>query len=266
MLWTKFPRFLTSFSTILLLQLALLPTWASLVQAQSASDQRTVGKRSPIGFIPPKGQPRPTVTVGGGRRNSSLAVCPQQRPRLNLSSVQSNTATNKPLTPLLPSDKLGLTVSSHPTFIVYVPESGAKSVELTLEDNKGKGIYQKTVDLKGNSGIVDISLPTTATALEIGKDYKLVVSVRCQQTGPKDPFVEGIVRRIQPDTALANRLQSAKTLEKVLLYAEKGIWFEAVTNLLQLKRSQPNNQQIASAWKELLQSAGLSEITNTPTN
>jgi Domain of Unknown Function (DUF928) len=263
---TKFPRLLASFSMLLLL-LPIIPAWSLTAQAQQSSSGNpkvAVRRQSRVKFEPPKGQPAPTFTIGGGRRDSNNHSCPTARTVRNQPPV-SRTA-NEALTALLPTTKLGLTVSSHPTFMVYIPSNSAKAVEFTLENDKGEGVYQTTVNLKSNSKIVEVPLPTSQSALEIGKDYKWVVSMICQQPGPRDPFTEGIIRRVQADNALTNNLRAAKPLEKVALYAKYGIWFEAAVNMVQLRRSQPNNPEIASAWQDLLQSAGLGKIANEPLN
>ena len=262
---TKFPRLLASFSMLLLL-LPIVPGWSLIAQAQqSSSGSPTVAARrqSRVKFEPPKGQPAPTFTIGGGRRDSNNS-CPTARTARNQPPM--NQGANQALTPLLPKTKLGLTVSSHPTFMVYVPSNSAKAVEFMLENEKGEGVYQTTVNLKSNSKIVEVPLPTSQSALEIGKDYKWVVSMICQQPGPRDPFTEGVIRRVRADNALTSSLRTAKPLEKVALYAKSGIWFEAAVNMVQLRRSQPNNPEIASAWQDLLQSAGLEKIANEPLN
>ncbi|MBW4511593.1 MAG: DUF928 domain-containing protein [Scytonematopsis contorta HA4267-MV1] len=264
---TKFPRLLASFSMLLLL-LPMVPGWSLTAQAQQSSSGNprvAVRRQSRVKFEPPKGQPAPAFTIGGGRRDNNNNTCTTSS-RTARSLPPGNQNSNQALTALLPTTKLGLTVSSHPTFMVYVPSNSAKAVEFTLENEKGEGVYQTTVNLKSNTKILEVPLPKSESALEIGKDYKWVVSMICQQSGPRDPFTEGVIRRVQPDTALTNSLRTAKPLEKVALYAKAGIWFEAAVNMVQLRRSQPNNPEIASAWQDLLLSAGLERIASEPLN
>ncbi len=245
-------------ATIVSLQGVFIPAWTAQVRAQSANPQKTtrIRKRSNIKFIPRKGQRAPTMTIGGGRRNNG--VCEQSA---QVSSLGIRTKSiEKTLVPLLPSDKLGLTASSHPSFMVYVPPTSAKALEFTLENEEGEGIYQAELNVENAPEIISFTLPKTEAELEINKDYRFVVSIICQQTGPKNPFVEGLVRRISPDSALENQLHKPKSLEQVKLYSESGYWFEALANLAQLKLSQPNNSQVATAWEDLLKSVGLDAI------
>jgi hypothetical protein len=50
----------------------------------------------------------------------------------------------------------------------------------------------------------------------------------------------------------------------VALYAKSGTWYDALANLAELRKAQPNNTEVASAWKELMQGAGLDAIANAP--
>jgi hypothetical protein len=53
-------------------------------------------------------------------------------------------------------------------------------------------------------------------------------------------------------------------LERVNLYAKSGIWYDAVANLAALQKTQPNNPEVASAWKDLLRGVGLDVIAKAP--
>ena len=263
MVSTKLPQNLLALSAPLLLELAAIPGFLTPAQAQIKTPIQAPGEHrlKTVTFEPRKDQPAPTVTVGGGRRNDGK--CSQDRPASEQSTTSAK-SLDQLLTPLLrsPLSDPQLTVSARPTFLVYVPQTSAKGMELLLERD-GKGIYQTRINLSGTPGIVSIQLPANAPALEIGKDYKWLVSMVCGSGSPEDSFVEGSVRRIELGSTL-NQIDRAKPLDKVALYAKSGVWFDAVANLAALRKAQPNDAQVASAWKELLQGAGLGAIANTP--
>ncbi len=269
MVRTKLSRYLAVLSASLLLELLLIPGFLTTAQAQAKTPTQTTNdlRLKGVTFEPRKDQPAPTTTIGGGRRNDG--ICPQDR------KASEQLAQTKPLdqllTPVLPSPftDLQLTVSGHPTFLVYVPQTSAKAVELTLvagdKDKGEKAIYQTSVNLTGTPGIVSLSLPATAPDLEMGKDYKWIVALACQsgEPTPEDPFVEALIRRIQPDSSLT-QLAQAKPLDRVALYAKSGTWYDALANLAELRKAQPNDAEVVSAWKELMQAAGLDAIANAP--
>ncbi|HAJ60635.1 MAG TPA: hypothetical protein DCP31_16335 [Cyanobacteria bacterium UBA8543] len=269
MVWTKHPRHFMVLTTFILLEFVTTLGFLTTAQTQAKTSNQILGDRQLKGatFEPRKDQPAPTLTVGGGRRNNNK--CPQDRPASE--PLTKTNLLNQRLTPILPSPltSLQLTVSAHPTFLVYIPQTNAKSVEFTLvtqdKDNSEKGIYQTTLALTSTPSIISISLPATAPMLEIGKDYKWIVVMACQtgEPTPEDPFVEGLVRRIQPDSSLS-QLDRAKPLDRVALYAKSGSWYDAVATLAALRKDQPNNSEVASAWKDLLQGVGLDAIANAP--
>ncbi len=212
-------------------------------------------------FDPPVGEPDPTVSIGGGRRNSD-GKCPKDRnnqPKDN----QASDAIEQQLIPLLPTSKFGLTYSSNPNFYAYVPKTSAVAVVFTLENQDGQGIAQKRLDLTNTPSIVSTQFDQP---LEIGKDYKWLVSVVCVADDPEDTFSEGIIRRVKPNLALVGKLEKASDIERVELYAKSGIWYEALANLAKLKLAQPNNPEIKAMWINLLKSSGLESLANYPIN
>ncbi|AFZ21688.1 DUF928 domain-containing protein [Allocoleopsis franciscana] len=263
MIRTKLPGYFLLLSAPLLLELVITSGSLTTAQAQAKTPTQTspLARLKQVTFEPRKDQPAPTTTVGGGRRNDGR--CSQDR----ISSAQSTLevkSLDQLLTPLLrsPVTDPQLTVSPRPTFLVYVPQTSATAMELTLERD-GKGIYQTTVNLIGTPGIVSIQLPANAPELEMGKDYKWLVSMVCGSGAPEDSFVEGSVRRVQPNSTLS-QIEQAKPLDKVALYAKNGVWFDTVAALAALRKAQPNDPQVASAWENLLKDAGLGAIAKAP--
>lgn len=269
MIRTKFSQYCVVLSTPLLLAVVMVPDFLTTAQAkpkpqtQPKNPNQTSLPQPPkqVTFEPRKDQPAPKITVGGGRRNDGQ--CSQDRKASELTIPEAK-PLNQLMTPLLrsPQSDAQLTVSSRPTFLVYVPKTSAKGLELTLEQD-GKGISLTTVNLTGTPGIVSISLPANEPELEIGKDYRWLVSVVCERGSPEDSFADGTVRRIKADSSLS-KIDLAKPLDKVVLYAKNGVWFDALANLAALRKAQPNNPEVASAWKDLLQGAGLGAIANAP--
>lgn len=254
----------TRFSATLLVPVILVSNLLSEVQAQPPAKQLLARR---LTFEPPKNQPAPKATTGGGRRDDGR--CPLDRVAFSQSAEKPTTRTpDQVLTPLAPTTNVGLTIAAHPTFLVYVPKTTAKSIEFSLEEldpeEEERGVYQTTVNLTGSPGVIGITLPTSVPPLEIGRDYRWVVSMVCQPADPKDPFAEGLVRRFQPDNLLVRQLNGAKPIDQVALYAQSGIWYEAASNLIALRRSQPNNSELASAWKDLLESVGFGAIAAAP--
>jgi len=241
-------------------------TQSTTKQKPPSSIQTSLKRRGSFAFVLPAGaKGAPTDSVSGGRRNSGTCPSHQSGP------APTPEKSDPFLTTLLPQIQLnervvqlGQSVSEHPTILVYIPQTAAKEVRFSLEDPNGKGLYRTTLNVSGSPSVVSVPLPETIPALEVGKEYRWVVSMICETAGPQNPFVEGIVRRVPLDTALVRQLQQADPLEKASLYAKSGMWYEASASLFTLKQSQPDNTDLQFAWIELLQSVGLERIANAP--
>ncbi|MEQ8753347.1 MAG: DUF928 domain-containing protein [Coleofasciculus sp. G1-WW12-02] len=276
MVWTKLPQYLMVLSASVLLELGIIPGFFIAAQAQTRTSSNSQSKQ--VIFKPNPNQPAPVITTGGGRR--ILKPCSGDQ-----SEAKETTTAFQSLTVLIPSPsvldaqllnesepspvgvnfQLTLTVSEKPTFLVYVPPISAQILELKVEDEKGKQIGETArLNLTETPGIYRISLSETTPPLVVGNDYKWLVSIPCQVSGPNDPFVEGLIRRVSPDSILTGSLDQVTDLELVAVYAEAGIWQDAVVNLAALRQTQPNNPEVVSAWESLLKYADLEDITNAP--
>lgn len=204
-------------------------------------------------FEPPPGKDAPRGgTLGGGSR-------PVGTPCLSNPS-----ATSEALTALSPGRHLGLTQAERPNFLVYLPQTTAKTAELSLFDEQMNGIYQVSIPVV-KAGLVSIRLPDTAPALAKGKPYYWTFALACNATDRTDDWVVGgWLERAQPSDSLQQQLATATALEKVSLYAKQGYWYDALTTLTQLQQTQPNNPALAATWAQLFKSVGLDAIAAKP--
>lgn len=265
---SKFQQYFSLLAIATLIQSTALLAFLSDISAQgnfepprdAPAPKTTKGGTGRGLFEPPKGEPAPKQTIGGGRRNSD-GQCQKDR-TIQPSERIARESLEQKLIPLIPTNKLGLTVSPTPTFFAYVPKTSAIAVEFTIENPQGKGIAQKRVKLTNSPSIVYVQFEKTS--LEVGKDYKWLVSVVCESGDPEDTYSEGIIRRIQPNPALTKQLDKASAIDKVYLYGKFGIWHEAMANLAQLRLAQPNNTELKTIWIDLLKSSNLESLANAP--
>jgi len=157
------------------------------------------------------------------------------------------------------------TVSAHPTFLIHVPQTSAKNAAFLMKKKisatEDEIVYEQNVALPETPGIVSISLPADAAALEVGQSYNWTFQVVCDPTDrEKDLTVEGAVQRIELDSSLANKLQQAEPRDRPGIYAEAEIWTDALSTLADLRKANPNDQQLQDDWNDLLNSVGLDTI------
>jgi hypothetical protein len=173
----------------------------------------------------------------------------------------------KVLMPLTPVDGFSATASTNPSFFWYVPPTIARTAEFALLDGQDKQLYQATINLTGEGGIVGFTLPESATSAVLApdQDYYWQFSIICDSKQPsKNPFVEGVVQRIQPPVTLAAQLKNAPAKEQAMLYAAAGIWQDAIAALAQQRCSNPQDLSLATSWANLLASVQLKEFAPEP--
>jgi hypothetical protein len=190
----------------------------------------------------------PRATAGGATRGSSCLKGPQQ------------------LTSLLPQSRLGLTFSGNPSFYWYVPKSPAQTAKfLLLNSDDSDVVYETDFELPQKGGIVSLALPQTVKPLEVNQRYHWFLVVGCSETDQSaNPSVEGWVQRIVPDATLAKQIQSTTGRNRAVVYADNGIWHEALMTLALMRKGSPKDAQALAGWQELLRSVGLSAIATEP--
>lgn len=167
------------------------------------------------------------------------------------------TSKNDHLTAIVPKSNIGLTTQANPVLFFYVPPSSQSELELVVQDEKEKQKFVKQhYKQSGNGGVV--AIPINKTSLEVGKQYRWSFSVICNaRERSKDLFVQGGIKRISPNPQLATKLKSATLNSRVNLYAQAGIWQDALTTLAQLRSERPNDPQLKADWNELLTAEGV---------
>jgi Domain of Unknown Function (DUF928) len=76
-----------------------------------------------------------------------------------------------------------------------------------------------------------------------------------------DILASGMVDRVNAEQELVARLSGAKELDKVSLYAEAGIWYDALETLNDLIDRSPEDPTPRRYRQALLAQVGLPEIT-----
>jgi hypothetical protein len=249
---------ITLFSVALflsLLPIGNLPTQGQELFEPIASNETSLSVVTVVVRFKPPNPPRdptPTNTVGGGTRSGG--ACPQD-----------TTALAPSVTPLMPATRQGLTLAAHPTFFVYVPQTSAQKALFVLKDDNEDYYYQKTVSIPRTAGIVSFKLPADAPAIQIGKSYQWSFVMICgESVRPDSPMVNGRIERIAANPGLSSQLNTLLPLERAALYGKDGIWYDTLTILAELKRSQPNDVTLVANWQGLLTSVGLEAIATKP--
>ena len=213
------------------------------VQAQEVSENRQIQA-----VVPPVGE-------NPGRRESA--------------GVRGNCLPrDAALTAIVPEQQVTLTTSVHPALFFYLPKTASKEALFILYDENDREIYKSIFSVAEMSGLLKVSVPDTVTSprLEVGKNYFWQFALLCNPDEPSlSPLVEGWVQRVALNSDILTELESASASRKVEIYADAGIWQEALTTLASLRQQEPNNLSLEAQWNQLLDSIGLSKIAQEPT-
>jgi hypothetical protein len=179
-------------------------------------------------------------------------------------------ASNKTLTALIPEkpQPVGLTTAANPTFFFYIPNNSVKDANFILYDDRDQEIYSTTIELpKNKSGIMSWQFTPKANSptLAVGKNYRWRFTMICvPKDHSKDLFVTGLIQRVPLNPELTAKLEKASLEERLNIYAKAGIWHETLATLAELRRQNPENQQLVNDWANMLKQIGLNDIADEP--
>jgi len=198
----------------------------------------------------PKGRERGT----GSRSGCSIAASPE-------------TKVNLTLTPLIPyKDSTGYTSVESPTIWVNV------SYKTEIPDNKkisGRVLVQhpKThEDLLPSP--ISVTLPRTSGTFSIPFPYSLNSGEWSRwylELNDCEIYVEGLVQRVNPQE-LKNQLEGKTPQERFAFYVEKGLWYDALNEAIEIRCRNQQSSSSNDPWEVLLSAdeVKLQEITKTP--
>lgn len=246
-----------------LLTVGLLISTSLPAIAQSQDSQSSQPEISSKGMVVAQQRPGPRNI----RRSRLKFNVPNVRGSRNLEGgtargpESNNCPQNANATALLPTTWIGLTTSTSPKFFVYLSQVSAPTAEFTLNDPETEEtVYEETFSLPKTSGIVSFSLPGTAntTKLKAGKTYRWYFAVKCVPgESSLDVITGGNIQRVEAPSSLVQDLKKALPTEQPILYANEGMWFDALKSLADLRAANPNNLDLAADWKALLQESKL---------
>ncbi|MBD3886030.1 DUF928 domain-containing protein [Phormidium tenue FACHB-886] len=215
----------------------------------------TSSTASPSDF---SGSGRPRYRTSGGSRGICLSQLVALIPGIEGVDLQEGCDTRSVTLPTL-------TLDDTPTFWFYIPQLSRANIsaEWVLLDEKQLPIQTERIILTETPGIISLS-PTQP--LETNRSYAWVFSILANPQSPsQNPKVEGIIQRIEPNVSLQTQLQqNLSQLEKVAIYANRGIWHDALTALAEQRLTTPSDETLNSQWVDFLNSVGLEAIANAP--
>ena len=237
----KTPEVDDMYVSIISAGLAVLLALPSPARAQTQTqDQITITSSSmPVYVPPPRGAP--VGRIGGGSR----------RPDVNLPALY-----------VLAPNHTGFTTKGQPTLYWFVSGPTETRVRITVHDGESiDPLLETDVGAIRVGGIHKLSLAAHGVALQSNVDYQWFVSLVADPgKRSKDIVSGGTIRRVKPSTELRNGLSDAETSGKGFVYAENGIWYDAIEVLSRQIERSPEDGSLRAQRAALLEQVGLMEV------
>jgi hypothetical protein len=224
--------------------------------------------RSRIRFIPPPSR-NPRRSQGAGSRG-----CDESLP-------------GDLVTLLIPSkDYAGQTVSSHPSFFLQLSKSVSVPMVFTLtKSGVPQPLYRKQID-SPQSGLIQIEMPKDRPELVPGQVYQWSVALVCYPKRPSsNPFFSSWIERVPAtpaleeqlaavtakrnshggnlssrDTANTSKASPEENRDRAAIYAQAGLWYDAIDALTKARMANPNDPSIQSDFRTLMDQVGLTQV------
>lgn len=182
----------------------------------------------------------------------------------------------KPITALVPGGKSGeknksffaSTVDQYLNVWLFVPQltTPMKFGEFVLQDDNGNDILRKRMSLPHKAGVIGISIPQNPQyALKENHKYQWYFQVYCgDREIPREyAYVDAWLQKVALTPNLQQQLQTTKQ-GKYTVYSKNHLWYDAVSDLAQLRTRNPNSKQLAQDWANLLKIFNLEEFVDVP--
>ncbi|MEM9945972.1 MAG: DUF928 domain-containing protein [Cyanobacteria bacterium P01_D01_bin.36] len=240
----------------------------------SAPRETTGGSTRGDFFAPPADSSTPQGSTGGASRSllnmdseaviDSSAAHGTARSNAYGTTASLNSLSVGSMMAVVPDSFYGTTIEARPTILVYVPASNATEAVFSLKNEAKDMVYQTVIAVPESGGVVAVALPEDAPELAVGENYQWYLAMLLDnELSPASPFVDGWVKRISPDSELANSLSQSEGIADVAALGANGIWYDTVAQLARLNETQ-TNEEMTGHWYELLESVGLEEIATAP--
>jgi hypothetical protein len=226
----------TSLSKLFVATAAALISTTVLAQADSqkqSADEQAVAYKPPL-------RGAPLTRVGGGTRSFGSAL-----------------AVN-----VLAPSETGYTLQEKPTIYWFASQPIDKPVEVTITSTErlqdaAKPLLEITLQPPIAKGIHAFRLADHGIALKPGVEYQWFVAVvnnAAQRSN--DVLAGGTIKRVT-DNPVQAQLKQASPAQLPAIYAEAGIWYDAIDQLSRQISANQSDRQLRARRAALLEQVGL---------
>jgi hypothetical protein len=164
---------------------------------------------------------------------------------------------------VLAPDHSGLTTSEQPSLYWYISTDTSLPVEVTIMDPQGvKPILETRLPAPVKAGMHQVRLADHNIRLAPGTAYRWFVAVVPDaDRRSKDILAGGAIERVEATSELQGKLNDAGKDRAYYVYAEAGLWYDALKAISDQIEAAPANQDLRKQRAALLSQVGVPAIS-----
>jgi hypothetical protein len=180
---------------------------------------------------------------------------------LLVASVLPSRANELELMAMAP-DHVGLTVQKSPVLYYYISHATSLPIRFTLIDHrKVLPVGEFSLESPTRAGFWGIRIEDYQVVLEPDVQYRWFISIVQNPVSHSEDIVAGgIIERCSIEDCLVVDIPSNCDRNLVTTLAKNGIWYDAVSCLCDLIRSNPDDKTLRRLLHDLLRPAGLLKL------
>jgi hypothetical protein len=163
----------------------------------------------------------------------------------------------------LAPNHLGVTIREQPTFYWYLEQDSDIAVDFTLIDGKAASpLLEIAYPPPLRAGYHAVDLAERGFRLETGITYEWTAALVMDERQVHPTISVGFVERRQPDPDLDRELAEAGAAGAVLVYASRGLWYEAFDDVTRRIAASPRDPSPRIQRASLLDQVGLTPVAD----
>jgi hypothetical protein len=159
-------------------------------------------------------------------------------------------------------DHVGLTVQEQPNLYWFIADLPSSRINFTLiEADSTIPLIDERLKNPKQAGIQCIRLAEHSIHLRENTRYKWLITLATSLDHRAIPaFAGGFIERVPVPGGLEGKLQKAGKRGEHYVYAEEGIWYDALATLSELIEKEPLDATLRRERASILKQAGLEEV------
>jgi len=211
--------------------------------------------------IPLEAQQKPTEPSTGAKPSAEPVYKPPMRgaPGGRVGGGTRGTGREAFVLSVVAPAHTGLTTSEQPELFWFISSSSSHPVEFTVVDpQKSDPLLELRIEPPVSAGFHKVRLADHGVRLAPGVSYQWYVAV-VPDSGrrSKDILAGGSIERVSPPDGLPASIAKASKSDVPSMYAEAGLWYDAVAALGELIDRAPTDRALLDQRAALLRQVGL---------